>query len=107
MWVFGGNASYRGVVPDNPFDPKSGHWGAFEIAARVAGLEVDNETFPVFANPASAARSTDQWTLGLNWHFNRNFKLVLNYENLEFEGGALDGNRPDEEVFLARAQIAF
>ena len=106
-WVFGGKASYRGVVPDEVFDPAQGTWGAFELAARVAELDMDEDTFPTFANPATAASGVEQWTIGVNWYLNRNLKFNLNYENFEFEGGAADGDRPAERVILARMQVSF
>jgi phosphate-selective porin OprO/OprP len=106
-WVFGGKSSYRGVVPTEVFDPAQGTWGAFELAARVAALDMDEDTFPSFANPATSASGVEQWTIGINWYLNRNLKLNLNYENFEFEGGAADGDRPAERVILARLQIAF
>jgi phosphate-selective porin OprO and OprP len=106
-WAFGGKASYRGVVPEKPFDPEAGQWGAFELVARVAGLDLDEQTFPLYANPVTAVAGADQWTIGLNWYFNGNFKLNLNYDQTEFEGGATGGDRVTEKVILARAQISF
>ena len=43
---------YTGVTPKHPFDPRNGHWGALQLVARYADLDVDNKAFPIFANPA-------------------------------------------------------
>jgi len=106
-WVFGGEPTYRAVSPKKPFDREAKTWGAFEIKARYGRLEVDEDTFPVFANPVSAAEAADEWGVGFNWYLNRNVRIYLDYERTEFEGGASSGDREDENVLLSRFQIAF
>jgi phosphate-selective porin OprO/OprP len=107
-WVLsGGEPSFRGVSPKTNFDPAAGTWGAFELTARYSVLEVDEDTFPVFANLASSAESAEAWALGLNWYLNRNVRLVLDYERTQFEGGAATGDREDENILFSRFQIAF
>ncbi|HEV8713002.1 MAG TPA: porin [Candidatus Binatia bacterium] len=103
----GENASYRSVSPARPFDLTKGTWGAFEIAARYGELHVDKDTFPVFANPAGAARVAESWGIGLNWYLNRNFKFQLNYEQTDFTGGGAQGERPKEHAVLSRFQISY
>ena len=45
-WVLTGEeATYNGLTPRHPFDPRSGHWGAWQLVARYAGLDVDNKAF--------------------------------------------------------------
>jgi len=107
-WVIaGGEPSFRGVNPKTVFDPAAHTWGAFELVARISGLDVDDEAFPLFANPASAASAADSLGVGLNWYLNRNLKVMLDYERTEFEGGAASGDREDESVLFSRFQIAF
>ena len=106
-WVIGGTASYRGVTPKKPFSGFGSGPGAFELAARYSRLEVDRDAFPLFANPASAARTAGAWALGVNWWANRNVRFLTSYEVTEFDGGAADGDRPDERVFFTRFQISF
>jgi phosphate-selective porin OprO/OprP len=107
-WVIaGGEPSFRAVAPKQPFDLEAHTWGAFELVARVSRLEVDDDAFPLFANPASAASSAESRGLGINWYLNRNLRLALNYEVTEFEGGATTGDREDEKVLLSRFQISF
>jgi phosphate-selective porin OprO/OprP len=108
-WVLfgGGEPSFRSVNPKKNFDPAAGTWGAFELAARYNVLELDDDTFPLFANPASAASSAEAWALGFNWYFNRNIKLYLDYERTQFEGGAAAGDREDESIVFSRFQVSF
>jgi phosphate-selective porin OprO/OprP len=107
-FLTGEKNSYRPVTPRRNFSPGSGGWGAFELTARVGELDVDDDVFPVFANPATSASSAFSWGAGLNWHLNRNVKLQFNYEHTDFKGGA--GNPAlanDEHVIFTRAQIVF
>jgi phosphate-selective porin OprO/OprP len=106
-WVIGGSNSYRGVTPKKPFSGFGTGPGAFELALRYSRLEVDRDAFPVFANPASAARTARAWGFGLHWWANRNVRLMTSYEWTQFDGGAASGDRRDERVLITRFQIAF
>jgi phosphate-selective porin OprO and OprP len=107
-WVLaGGEASFRGVNPKKVFDPAAHTWGAFELAARYSELKLDDATFPTFASITSSARSAKAWAVGLNWYLNRSLRLLFDYEDTQFEGGAATGNREDEKIFFSRFQIAF
>ena len=105
----GEDASYRGVVkPSQPFSPGTGGWGAFEIAGRYGALEIDDDAFPLFADPSVAAGKAASWTLGLNWYLNSNLKLVVNYLQTRLEGGAAAGaDREDEKAVFTRLQVVF
>lgn len=107
-WVLTGEANgERGVSPRRAFQPGRGGWGAFEVTARVTRLSVDDEAFPVFANPDAAASSATAWAGGLNWYLNRAVKLTANYEETRFRGGASSGDRPVERNLLTRFQVGF
>lgn len=105
--LFGDEPSYRGVDPKRPFDASLNHWGALEIAARYNRLDIDDKAFPIFANPASAASRAEAWAVGLNWYLTRGLRVMLDYEQTSFTGGATVGNRPDEKVYLNRFQVSF
>ncbi len=109
-WVLSGEtASFGSVVkPDNPFLIGGEGWGAFELVGRYGELSVDDDVFPVFANPDSAARRAWALGFGLNWYLTNNLKLVFNYTHARFDGGALAaGDRPDEKALFSRIQLAF
>lgn len=110
-FTFGGAPSFRGVQVQKPFDPAADGWGALELKARVSELDVDDDAFPFFANPASAASLAESWGVGLNWYLNRSLRVYLDYEETSFEGGAGAGtavaDRPDEKILFSRFQISF
>ena len=99
--------SYRGISPRKPFDPPTGAWGSLELKLRYTVLEVDADTFPVFADPATAARTATTWSGGFTWTLTRNLKAYLDYETTSFEGGAAAGDREDENAVLGRLQVSF
>lgn len=112
----GENASYKGVTPDNPFSLSKGQWGAFEIAARIHELDVDDAAFTGIAanrlaDPTVSATKATAWGVGLNWYLSKNVKLMIDYEQIRFEGGAGTGasiqNRPDEKAVFGRLQVVF
>ena len=105
----GEDASYRGVAkPNQPFEIGGEGWGAFELVGRYGVLDLDDDTFPLFANAASSASAANAWTLGLNWYLNSNLKLVTNYTRTRFDGGAAAGaDREDETSIFTRAQFSF
>lgn len=102
--------SFKGITPRRPLNfREGGGWGAWELAARVHQLSLDEDLFPAFATAASAREATS-YGIGLNWYLNKNVKLQLNYELTEFDGGSA---RPgtvsaqDEHIIFTRAQVAF
>jgi len=104
----GDKASYKGVTPARPFDPDAHAWGAFELVARAGALTVDKNAFPNFADPAKSARAARDRGFGVNWYLSRNFRLMLDYVETRFQGGAAGGaDRADERVILNRFQVAF
>jgi phosphate-selective porin OprO/OprP len=105
----GEDASYKGVArPDHPFTTGAPGWGALELVARYGQLRIDDAAFPWFADPARSAAQASSWSLGLNWYLTSHFKLVANYTQTAFEGGAADGrDREDEQAFFTRAQFSF
>lgn len=89
-WVVTGeDASERSVKPRHAFDgSENGGLGALELSARIAGLAVDDEAFPVFSDSAVSARSALAWAVAANWHLVRGTRLQLAYERTTFDGGA-------------------
>ena len=104
----GESPSLKGIQPLTPFDPSKGAWGAFEVAARVSELDVDDVAFTgKYADPKKSASSAESWGLALNWYLSKNTKFAVDVEQTKFDGGAADGDRPDENLVLARAQVAY
>jgi phosphate-selective porin OprO/OprP len=105
----GEDAGYRGVVkPSRPYVAGGEGWGAWEVVGRYGVLEVDDAAFPLFADAASSARRAAAWTLGVNWYLTSNLKLVVNYSQTRFDGGAAAGaDREDEKTVFSRLQVSF
>jgi len=107
-FLTGEKNSFKAVTPNRPFRPGQGGWGAWEIAGRIGALDVDDDVFPVYADPGTSATKAFSWGLGLNWHLNKNLKANLNYDQTDFKGGAAnDLLRKGEKAIFTRVQISF
>ncbi|HWM86482.1 MAG TPA: porin [Kofleriaceae bacterium] len=106
--VTGDEATYKTVEPERPFDPLRGQWGAVEVGARYAQLDVDGDAFDEgLASADSSARRARALTFGATWYLNKVFKAQVNLERTTFDGGAPEGDRAAENALLARSQMAF
>ncbi len=104
----GEDATYRGVTPAANFSWKDGTWGALEAAVRYGEFNLDDDAFPVFANPLTAASKAKGATLGLNWYLNRNVKATVNFEHTSFEGGQSNVvTRENEKAIFTRVQLRY
>lgn len=105
----GEDAGYKGIVkPNEPFEIGGPGWGAFELALRCGELDVDDDAFPRYADPATVASQARALGFGLNWLLTSNLKLQFNLTQTQFDGGAANGaDRPDENAFFSRVQVAF
>lgn len=106
-FVTGEDNSFKAVTPRKPFVLGGEGWGALELTARYGELDVDDDTFPQFANPATSASKAASWGVGANWYLNRNVKLSLNYEQTDFSGGTSAFLDNGEKAILTRAQFSF
>jgi phosphate-selective porin OprO/OprP len=115
-WVLTGeDASYAGVTPRHPFDPRNGSWGALQLVARYAELNVDKAAFPNFANPATSASGAQAWAVGLNWYLNKNIRVNASFSRTTFTGGGTTAATTppnsvashSEDVFFTRVQLSF
>jgi phosphate-selective porin OprO and OprP len=106
--VYGGKPTFEGVQVAQPFNPKKGTWGAFELAGRYHALDIDDDAFPIYSNPATSASKAQAFGTALNWHWSRNIKLSVTFERTTFKGGApMNGDRRAENVLVQRIQGAF
>jgi len=93
------------ISPRRPF--RDGGAGAWQVVARVARQRIDRDAFPRFADRTRSAQETVSRGVGLNGYLSRGVRTLLDWETTRFEGGAARGDRADENVLLARLQIAF
>lgn len=103
----GETPSYKGITPRHNFSIADGNWGALEVVARYAELDIDRSAFPVYAASASSARDAHAYSAGLNWYPNRIFRASVNYTLTDFDGGNGSGNRRSENAILTRLQVSF
>ncbi|MDR1282815.1 MAG: OprO/OprP family phosphate-selective porin [Opitutaceae bacterium] len=96
----GEDSTARGVSPKTPFSIADGSWGAFEVVARLAGLDVDNALATANANNVEKAFS---YGAGINWYLNNNIQARFDVEKTNFSGTALD----NELYFFSRVQLKF
>ena len=117
----GETAAYKGGVnPTHPFSLSEGGWGAWQLVARYAELNVDEAAFPNFANPATSASGAQAWSVGLNWYLNRNItvKTSFSHTTFDFVNGGGTGTRAAatapgivarqaEDALFTRVQLSF
>lgn len=124
----GEDASYKGVTPKTVFNPSAGTWGAFEVVARVAQVDIDDEAFTGTTTTGSGAatkygtRLADRnasaskittYGVGVNWYPAKAVRVSLDYFQDDF---GLDGTaKPaahsvisgDEQTLIGRVQLSF
>ncbi|MCX5766254.1 MAG: porin [Gemmatimonadetes bacterium] len=105
--VTGEPSGADGIPPSPAFDPSLQHWGALQVGMRIAAVSIGDEAFPVFADPATAARRATEIGVGANWYNTRSTKVQLAYEQTTFTGGAKTGDRRAERYVQARWQVYF
>jgi phosphate-selective porin OprO and OprP len=115
-WVLTGeDATFNGVTPRHNFDPRNGGWGALQLVARYAELNVDKAAFPIFADPTVSASGAQAWSLGLNWYLNKNIRVDGSFSHTTFTGGGPvtattapgSVSSHPEDVFFTRVQLSF
>jgi phosphate-selective porin OprO/OprP len=108
-WVLTGEPATdagAGVRPRAIFDPSTGHWGAFQVAARVHELEVDQAVIDLGFAAAGSSRKAQAWTVGLNWFLTGNVKYVLNFERTVFDDNRAGAHAPENGIAF-RTQLNF
>jgi phosphate-selective porin OprO/OprP len=103
----GETESFRGITPARPADPARGEWGAVELVARAHSLQLDEDAFPLFADPARSQQGATAYGAGVNWYLNRAVRFLLAWERTTFDAAADAIERPAENTLIGRVQVAF
>lgn len=110
-FLTGEPAAYNSFKPASTFEPGRAGWGAWEMVGRLHQLRIDDTAFAdaalSFADPDTAPHKATAAGIGLNWYLNENVKWMFDYERTRFGGGAVNGDRPDENAFLTRFSLVF
>jgi len=95
------------LVPNRPFNPSEGMWGAWELAARYSLFHSDSDLFK--GGMAAGTDQAEAFTIGLNWYLNELLRITLNYEHSEFDDDLVIGGRrlDDEDAFIVQCQLEF
>lgn len=114
FWVVTGeDASFRNPNPRKPYRIGGDGWGTVELVARYGVQTIDDAAFAGtvttrLADPVVSARGARNAGLGANWYFSRNFKIQVNYDQTEFDGGASGAaDQPTEKTLFTRFQANF
>jgi len=114
FWVLTGeDASFRNPTPSRPYTGLSPGLGAVELVARYGVQTIDDAAFAGsattrLADPNASAREARGAGIGVNWYFNRNFKLQFNYDQTQFDGGGAGGtDMKTEKAVFTRIQANF
>ncbi|MGZ8947675.1 MAG: OprO/OprP family phosphate-selective porin [Methylococcaceae bacterium] len=92
------------LSPAKEFSFKNGTWGAFELASRYSGVDLNDGSFH--------GGRMHNFTTALNWYFNDNVRLMadwtrafdVSYSPVTTTGG---GAPNDNNTFTVRAQLAY
>jgi phosphate-selective porin OprO/OprP len=105
--VTGEDASYsQPVKPKHPYAVGGEGWGALEVGARHGAIDIDDDAFPTFSDPAKSASKAQEYGAVLAWYPTSNLKVATDYNFTKFDGGAAGGgNRPIERAIFARVQV--
>lgn len=103
------------VVPNSNFAIGKPGIGAWEIAARYQKLDIDDAAFAggagSLADPTKSVSAATGYGLVLNWYLNQNVRWTLEYDQVDFTGGAgTTGNivdRQAEKLYATRFAVAF
>lgn len=78
------SGTFDRLSPDRPFNPNKGHWGAWELVARVSVLNLEVEE-----NGEDKGGELRDFTAGINWVLYSNFRTMLNYVVSDSKGDGL------------------
>ena len=104
-----GTHAFNAPSVAKPFDPASGDWGAWELAARYSTLNLDSD--PDSAVVANRVRGGEQTiiSLGVNWFPNPAVKFMLGVQDVSVERRNAAGLPMDQDYrsLNLRSQFAF
>jgi phosphate-selective porin OprO and OprP len=110
MFLTEDTATFGRVDPRRPFDlTKPGSWGAWEVAARFAEINLDPTTFALgMADPTFNAERARSTTVGLNWYLNYNVRMTANFVHTDFKGsGSSYHAASHEDALMIRVQLVY
>ncbi|CAN5211600.1 OprO/OprP family phosphate-selective porin [soil metagenome] len=80
-----GNFAFDAPAVTNPFDPKAGKWGAWELAARYSTADLNYHEYATVAADRVRGGNQDIVSLGVNWFPNTVTKFSLDYLDIDVD----------------------
>ncbi len=62
---------------------------------------MDDDSFPIFADPASSSTKASTFGIALHWIMNQMVRVTVDYNATDLDGGSLE----DEDVVIGRVQL--
>lgn len=92
---------FKRLTGANDFNLKSGTWGAWELAARYASIDLNDDLF--------VGGQEDAMTAALNWYVNTNVRLMFDYTRIidTDESNAVRQAAEGLNVYQMRVQYTF
>jgi len=89
---------FKGIRPKSEFDLRGGTWGAWEISARYAEIDLNDGDI--------VGGEEDALSIGLNWYPNRNLRIMADWTRIldTDESNTVRMFAPDMNVFTLRTQ---
>lgn len=89
---------FKGIRPTRDFDFRNRTWGAFEVSARYATIDLNDNNI--------VGGEEDALSLGLNWYLNRNLRIMADWTRIldTDESNTIRMFAPDMNVFTLRTQ---
>ncbi len=98
------DGEFKRLKPKSDFSLKNGTWGAWEVAARMDSLNLNDNGI--------LGGDGDRYTVALNWYLNYNFRIMADYSKIyNIDNGPVthaNGDEADDiDTFTLRGQWAF
>lgn len=96
-------AAFGRPSPSASFDPATGNWGAWELAARYSQSDLNFDLTSLTSGEAVNGGLQDIWSVGMNFYPNDNLKFMFDYQNVHVKKSGLPTTYSD---FVLRSQFA-
>jgi phosphate-selective porin OprO/OprP len=102
-------AAFDGVTPAANFDPKSGHWGAFELVARYSTLDLNYHDTSTLTADRVLGGQQDITALALDWQLTPTVRFIFQGQSVTVDrlNAAGDQIGQDYTTFAVRSQFGF
>lgn len=103
------NFAFDAPAIDNPFDPKAGKWGAWELVARYSVLDLNHHEYSTVAADRVRGGLQEIASAGINWFPNSVTKFSLDYLDVDVDrrdAAGLQAGQSYKAINL-RSQYAF